>query len=416
VLETKIQGEQIPEWKQGWRVVVAAVTGMMLTSVHIYSTGVMIVPLENEFGWSRAQISTGMLICSVFSVLFSPFFGMLIDRFGPRRIALFGVSFYCLALASLSLASAAIWTWFLLWTLLAIALLNTKPTVWIAAISSLFDRNRGLALALLLCSTGLSQTFTPVIAHSLVEQFGWRLAYAFLGLGVALISLPILWFWFSSALDRQRLSGVAGVTATPDLPGLSAKEGFHSATFWRLAIAALAMSAAGGTLTVNLVPILAGSGIDMQDAVWLAGVSGASAICGRLLGGYLIDRMNARLVGGIAVLLPIATCIILILAPGNIPLVIFGIFLSGLAAGAEMDAIAYMASRSFGLRRFGLLFGTLSGVLALGVGLGPTLANLTYDLTRSYEYVLWAIIPLSLLTSVMFLTVAPYPDFEAKSE
>jgi MFS family permease len=179
----------------------------------------------------------------------------------------------------------------------------------------------------------------------------------------------------------------------------------------RLALAALAMSAAGSALTVNLVPVLSSTGLGRGIAVSLAGLSGVSAILGRVIGGILLDRYNARLVGGVAVLLPMATSAILLSAPGQVSLAVLAVLLSGLASGAEMDAIAYLAGRSFGLRKFGLLFGTLSGLLALGIGMGPTLANFVYDQTHSYEMVIWAIIPLSALTSLMFVTVPPYPIF-----
>ena len=404
-------GSVAAEWRGGWQVVVAAVVGMAISSLHAYSTGVMVVPLEKEFGWSRAGITSGMMICSVFSVLFAPFFGMFIDRFGPRRIALFGIAAYCAALAGLSFAGPSLVSWWVLWSFVAVALLNTKPTVWIAAVSGLFNRSRGLALAFVLSATGLSQVLTPAIATWLVAHHGWRSAYVMLGAGGALIALPVVWFWLSSAQDRVRMDQTDNPATKADIAGLSAREGFRSGAFIRLAVGALAMSIAGGALTVNLVPMLRTAGLDAASAAWLAGLSGLSAIGGRLVCGYLLDRLNARIVGGVMVLLPILTCAILLYAPAHLPILVLGVFLSGIASGAEMDAIAYMATRSFGMRNFGLLFGTLTGVLSLGVGSGPTLANLIYDHTGTYQIALWAIIPLSALTSWMFFTVNPYPDF-----
>lgn len=399
------------EWKAGGPVVAAAVVGMAVSSLHAYSTGVMVIPLEQEFGWSRASITSGMMICSVFSVLFAPFFGMFVDRFGPRRIALLGLTAYCAALASLSLAGPSLVSWWVLWTFVAIALLNTKPTVWIAAVSSLFNRSRGLALALVLSATGLSQALTPALTNWLVEQHGWRSAYVALGTAGGLIALPVVWIWFSSLQDRSRLSRAQGAETAEPLPGIAAHAGFRSGAFVRLAVGALAMSLAGGALTVNLVPILRSGGLDGTSAAWLAGLSGASAITGRLVCGYLLDRFDARRLGAAVVLLPIITCAVLLQAPASTGLLAGAIVLSGLAAGAEMDAIAYMASRSFGLRNFGLLFGTLTGILSLGIGLGPTLANLAFDLSGSYRLALIAIVPLSLLTSAMFATVPRYPVF-----
>lgn len=143
--------------------------------------------------------------------------------------------------------------------------------------------------------------------------------------------------------------------------------------------------------------MLSATGLSRGVAVSL---SGLSAILGWVIGG----------------LLPIATSAVLLGASGNVRLAIIGIFLSGFASGAEMDAIAYLAGHSFGLRRFCLLFGRLSCLLALSIGRGPTLATFVFDTVHSYEVVIWAIIPLSALTSLMFLTVPPYPTFDKAAE
>src|SRR5688500_9286299 len=119
-------------------------TGYAISSVHLYSMGMMIAPLEAEFAWSRAQISSGLLIISVILFPCSPFVGVAIDRFGPRRIALIGVAVYCTGVALLSVAQQAMWTWWLLWLVVAFGHLCLKPTVWVAAITGLFDSSRGL--------------------------------------------------------------------------------------------------------------------------------------------------------------------------------------------------------------------------------------------------------------------------------
>ncbi|HEX7856343.1 MAG TPA: MFS transporter [Sphingobium sp.] len=400
------------EWSRGWTVIAAAMAGMAMSSVHAYSMGVMIGPIEAEFGWPRSQITLGMMISSLMSVALSPFFGMMIDRFGPRRIALLGVLFYCASLALLSTATASLVTWCLLWTVLATSILSVKPTLWVAAVTSLFRERRGMALALVLSATGISQAVTPAITYSLVEHFGWRMAYLALSGGSFLITYPLIILFFRSARDLGDAAPSWTTSSTPDQgPGLSVRDGLRSAAFLKLGIAALAMSLAGAVLTVNLVPVLTSAGFTTGQAAGVAAVSGGSAIVGRLGCGYLLDRYDARFVGGISVLLPIGTSLILLYLPGHLGAAILAALLGGLAAGAEMDAISYLSGRFFGLRNFGALFGSLAGILALGVGMGPSLANLIYDMSKSYAIVLWSIVPFSLLTSAMFLTLGSYPKF-----
>src|SRR5262245_32074958 len=104
-------GGAASEWRSNWTVVLAGAAGGSLATIHLYSTGVMMAPLEQEFGWSRALISSGVSIVSVVGVILSPFLGMLVDRIGARRVALTGAILFCLFVASLSLATSNEWSW-----------------------------------------------------------------------------------------------------------------------------------------------------------------------------------------------------------------------------------------------------------------------------------------------------------------
>ncbi len=404
------------EWRDHWPVAVACVAGVALGSLHAYSMGVMIVPLEEEFGWSRAQISSGMLISSIFSVLFSPFMGLLIDRVGPRRIGMIGAAVYCCALAMLSLATPSIWSWWLLWSVLAVALLQIKPTVWVTAITSFFNESRGLAIAVALSAVGLSALVTPIITYHLVELLGWRMAYVVLSAGWATLTLPLIFVWFTSAQDRQRTRVTARQVTDEKivLIGLTWREGLRTATFYRLAAAAFTMSVANAAVMMNLIPIFTFTGLPRATAAAIAGLGGFFAVVGRLGGGYLLDRFSARMVGSISVLLPVIPCALLLGIPGSLTAAIISAVLLGLASGAELDAVAYLAGRHFGMRNFGTLFGAITGAMTLGIGVGPVLANHVYDVTKSYNPLLWSFIPLSVLASWLFLSSGSYPNF-AKS-
>src|SRR6218665_1340374 len=91
------------EWKQGWPVILASGAGMSLPSLVMFSMGLFVAPLENEFGWSRTVITSGMTVMAVVGFFFGPVIGLLVDRFGPRRIAVPGVFLYCSMFAALAL-------------------------------------------------------------------------------------------------------------------------------------------------------------------------------------------------------------------------------------------------------------------------------------------------------------------------
>lgn len=410
---TAAHGSALAEWRTSWTVAITAMLGCSYTSIHVYSIGVFIFPLEAEFGWTRAQISSGMMILGVVGVLLSPFVGAAIDRWGPRRIGLTGAVLHLCTFASLSLVSANILSWWAAWLIVSTSAVFISPTVWAAAVSSLFHKSRGLALAVALTGTALSSMAVPALGHTLVEQLGWRGAYVGISLSYAVVTLPLLWLFFYGASDRQRghaRSGVEPAAPTAVLSGMTAREAFLSRKYLSLSLGAAALMFASGGILVNLVPILKADGLSVGTAAWIAGMTGIGTITGRLVTGWLLDRYQANVVGALGVVLPIFTAGLLLAFPGSIPLAIAAVLLLGLNLGSEVDAVGYLVARHFGLLAFGALFGTIIGITNLLLGVGPLVANHIYDLTRSYDTFLWIAIPTCLVASLFFLSVGRNPD------
>jgi predicted MFS family arabinose efflux permease len=402
------------EWKKGWGVVLAGALGMGVASSTVYSLGVFMQPLEQEFGWSRAEISSGMTISSVVSVFSAPLMGIVIDRVGARRVALLGVTLFCLAIACFSLATPSLWSWWGLWLFYAACAATMKPTVWATGVSSMFVKGRGLALSLMLCGTGLGSSLTPIIGNYLIDGFGWRTAYVGLAAFWFVLVAPPVFLFFTSAKDLRRIKPELAQAAAP-LVGVTAREGLLS---WRFAVLALAGFLAALTVVsfvANLVPILSSQGLARQQAANIAGLVGLATVAGRLLGGYLLDRINGNLVGGVSLLLGVAASLLLLTWPGSGAIAAAAVLLLGLALGAELDCVAYLTTRHFGMRSFGVLFGTISGLLALATGLGPFLVSLVYDFSGGYGMVLIAYVPLCLLASACFFSLGRYPDWEGQS-
>jgi MFS family permease len=289
-----------------------------------------------------------------------------------------------------------------------------KPTIWTSGVSSMFTKGRGLALSAMLCGTGLGSSLTPIVSNWLIDTWGWRGAFVGLGLFWALLVVPAVFFLFSSVKDRHR-SGTLLHAPTPDLTGVAIREGLISWTFFKLATAAFVTSLAIVSFTANLVPIFSSQGIPRSEAAGIAGVIGFATVAGRLTGGYLLDRINGGLVGGVSVAMPIPSCVLLLCFPGDLHAAVAAALLLGLSLGVELDAVAYLSTRHFGMRNFGVLFGTISGLLSLATGLGPLLVSLSYDYNKTYDFVLMAYIPLCALASVLFLSLGRYPVFD-KSE
>ncbi len=404
------------EWRNGWMVVLAGVAGGSLATLHLYSTGVLIGPLEQEFGWSRAQISSGLTISAMTAVLLSPLIGMTIDRIGARRVGLAGTVLFCLFFAGLSQVTS-IWMWWALWGGIAVSAACIAPAVWAAGTTSLFTRARGMALAVTLCGTSIGALAVPMATHLLIEKLGWRGAYLGLAGAWGLITLPLVWFCFSSALDRRRGGLQTRATERPSAsPGRSIWQKVGSWRFVRLAIAALSIITVASSFLTNFVPMLKAEGYATGPATAVAGLIGLGSLTGRLSGGLFLDRIDGRYVAAISVLMPVATCLIMLFAPASVIAVSIGAFALGLAVGVEWDAVAYLVSRHFGVGSFGTVFGTLTGLSLLFNGLGPTLTSYIYDQSGSYTLAIWGFIPLCLLSCLMFLLLGPYPAVEGEGD
>lgn len=404
------QHQMSRETIEDWLVVVTSAIGLAISLTHVYSMGAFIIPLQDEFGWSRSQISGGLSFVSVVSVLLAPFVGYSIDRVGSRRIALLGMAIYCGGLFALSFISKFIWHWWLTWVALAFGSILIKPTVWMVAVSSRFNRRRGLAIGLAMSGTGLSAATMPTIATELIQTLGWRAAYMSLGVGGVLIAFPMMLLFFK---DRSASSGTEKSSQPVLKPGMTIRAAIRSSRFVRLLIASFLVSFVIMGLTVHFVPILASHSISASASAAIAGSIGLCSMIARVGTGYLLDRYNGPVIAAIAFVLPLFACALLLNFDGStISALLVGAIL-GFSLGAEVDVIAYLSSRYFGMRNYGTLFGTMVGVFSVGLGFGPTIAGAIFDEFGSYDWVFWTFGPVCAVSAALVGFLGPYPDFTA---
>ena len=394
------------EWQRYGGNLPPAVLGMALVAVHAYALGVMIGPLEREFGWSRAEISAGPLVTSVVALLLAVFGGKAVDHFGPRKVALIGVPSYAITLALISTAGPSIYSWLALYALLAVALIMIYPSVWTAAIAQRFDNNRGLALAVVLSGTGIASTIVPYLCARLIEAYGWRGAYVGMGALSFIIVFPLVLLLFAKGKPPER---PADNNLAKALPSSTMGE-LLSPKFIRLAIGGVIYALGATGLGINAVPILMEEGFTLIAAAEVAGLIGIGTITGRIVGGFLIDRIDARFVAvgcGVGALISAST----FLATDNSTLAAsIACVMLGLTAGAEYDACAYLTTRHFAQRHFAALFGMMGGLFGFTSGIAPFIANSLYEIFGNYDAILWAVIPMFAVACVMFLSLGRYPD------
>lgn len=406
----RTRGAAGAEWRAHGPLVLAAAAGMTLSAIATGSIGVIMGPLEAEFGWSRAEISSGPSLVSIVAMVLGTAVGLTIDRLGSRVVGIAAAVLICAALALMATVSDSLWHWWALWAIVGLAA-AAMPTVWLTPVSSRFTAGRGLAMAVALSGTGITTSLAPIVANYFVENGGWRTAYVGMAGIWALVTLPlILLFFHGPAPAPKRAPGDA---AQAPLPGLTAREGFRSPAFYKIVAAAFLSTVAGVGLILNLVPVFISTGIDRTEAAWIAGLLGVSTITGRLFSGWLMDRVNAAIIASCATVLAIVLPITLLVAPGSTTGAAIATVGYGLVGGAKIPSIAYLASKHLGPRAFGTLYGTINASVALSVAIGPFAANLVYDATKSYDLVMWAAVPLLAIAALLYASLGRYPDFAA---
>ena len=144
------------EWRRYWPLVLATSAGMALAAMLSVCFGIVLEPMEQELGWSRAQISSGPFIVSMMGLVLAAPAGHLIDRFGARRCGILVVAISLVASVTIGLTDE-LWQWQAAWSLFGIPAAFTS-TVWLAPVSTIFEKGRGMAIAITISGIGVSQT------------------------------------------------------------------------------------------------------------------------------------------------------------------------------------------------------------------------------------------------------------------
>src|SRR5260370_15955695 len=159
----------------------------------VFSFSVFFKSLVLDFHASRAAVSFAFSLFNIMGALLIPCTGMLIDRFGAKRVILVFTLLYGLLLCSALWVGSGLWQLYLLFTVLGIAMASgPAPVPYGVVISHWFNRHRGLALGLSMMGIGIGSVVVPILAQRLITLFGWRTAFAIFGAAVLLLPLPVI--------------------------------------------------------------------------------------------------------------------------------------------------------------------------------------------------------------------------------
>jgi len=397
------------EFSQGWRPLLAATIGTMcgIFTLTNYSQGFFVGPVTAEFGWTPPQFFLSYTVMMCLGLITGPIVGSLVKRYGLRSIGIFGLIGHSLAYVLLSFNTGSLTVWYASWALLGLLGAGSLPIVWTGVLNGWFTKHRGKAIGITMMGTGLGAFILPPIVEFVISNYGWRLGYRTIGLGAMCISLPIVFSLFRENTTAQ--TGDAGATG-PTSWGITRSQAMRTTNFWLLgAVMFVTVIVLTGLLS-NFPRIMGEQGFAPSAIAGIASVMGITVVIGRLAVGILVDKFWAPGVAAVFFMLPTIALLIILRGDVDTSTAMMIAIMIGLAAGAELDLLAYLTSTFFGPDHYPEIFGAIIAFFLVGAGIAPPLFGAVAQATGGYATVLSVAVGMLVACIVMFLAMGRYPE------
>jgi len=364
----------------GWKVVLAGFFGVMgsFAAVVPYTFGVFLKPLSSEFGWHREAISAGFSVAALTVAAASPALGYLLDRFGPRRIVLPCIAIFCSGYISLAWLTPHLIHFYLAFFAIGLVGNGTAYLGYSRSISTWFVRRRGLALSMMLAGGSCGAMLLPVIAQSAITHYGWRGAYAILGLLAFVLGFPL-----AALFLREHPTAVQSTQGSSKPDGI-VRDALRGRIFWIIAVTVCLYASSLNGALAHLSALLTDRGISAEGSAYAVSIIGASALIGRVLTGLFLDRFFGPRVSQWMLLMTVIGMGLLSVAHSLVSGLVAA-SLIGFSMGSEGDITPYLLSRYFGLKRLSTLYAFTWTMYAIGAAVGPIVVGRLFDSLGSYR-------------------------------
>lgn len=346
-----------------------------------------------EFGWDRATITSGN---AAGKVIVGPLFGFIagwvIDKLGPRKLMLTGILFGGIALIGLSMMTS-LWQFYIFYLFNALGYLFGGPLPNQVLISRWFKSSRGRVMGIAYLGIGVGGMLVPQIAKALNVEFGWRGGLMWLGVIMIALAFPMTWF-----IKENPEGAIKQPKAEePKVPFVNILKGWP---FYLLVIGSMCSIGAVSGTSQNLKLFMS---IDLnysqQQAANIMSVVLGSSIVGRLIMGWLADKIQKKYVM-ILIYALVSVSIPLLFAARNENVMYLFAFFFGMALGGDYMIIPLMAAELFGVKVMGRVMGIIISVDGLGEAFGPMLAGWLRDKSGNYAYGFSALIILAIIGTI----------------
>lgn len=345
-----------------------------------------------EFGWTRATVTSGNAFAKVFVGLLGFFAGWFIDRYGPRRLMLAGILMGGIAVIGLS-QMTQLWHFYIFYLFNALGYMCGGPLPNQVLISRWFSKSRGKAMGIAYLGIGIGGMLVPQAARWLNAHFGWHLALMILGMAMIAIAFPMAWFVKENpeVNPQEKLPEENKIPLTGIL---------KSWPFYLLVIGSMCSIGAVSGTSQNLKLFFS---LDLKysqgEAANVISLMLASSIFGRLFMGWLADRIPKKYVMVLIYCL-VAWSIPLLYYVSTPGVVYLFAILFGIGLGGDYMIIPLMAAELFGVRVMGRVMGIILTMDGLGEAFAPMLVGWLRDRSGSYANGFAALIVLAAIGTV----------------
>jgi len=401
----------------GWWVVLASAGIQLIGGLFFaHSFSLYVVELKSEFAWSNFHLSLAFALTRMESGILGPLQGWLADRFGPRIVLVVGTLMFGGGLMLFSYTTS-LFSYYM--SVLAIAFgasLGGFATLMVALVNW-FQQHRSKAIAASQLGYALGGLALPAMAFS-IQAFGWRSTAFASGFLVIAVCLPLSWLVRHRPADiGEEMDGAPPSAQEVDIKTIpvefTAREAIQTSSFWLLSAGhAFSLLAVSSILLHAIQHMHTGLNFSLIKAAGMMSIVMACQIIGQIVGGYLGDRYDKRIISMICMLGHTSALLLLAFATNEAMVVAFAV-IHGISWGTRGPLMVALRADYFGTKAFGMIMGISSLVVMFGMMGGPIVGGLMSDLYGNFVYSFATIALVSLLGAICFYFATPPPRPQA---
>ncbi len=400
-------------------VAASVATNTILSAAYFQGFGVLIIPMERTFGWDRWVVSAAMSLRQLESGILSPAIGFLLDRFSSRKLIFWSAIIAAVGFIGLGTTNGIVGFFFFFVVISLGASGASHAVTWPVIVSRWFRRNRGLATGLAVTGPIFGSPLV-ILNAQIVEAYDWRvvlIGYGFLVLGgVTLLSMLVrdrpepYGLRPDGDAPEEAVSTGRSTDPSPRRPdsGLTLHAVLRTKEFWLFTIYLSGTFTVNSAFQVHMIPYFQQDiGLTAAQAALVMSMVFIISGIGRVGGGYVLDKMDYRLVlAVVAALMGLSLLYLQLVDVDTVASTLPFALMFGVGFGCLVPMRGAVGSTMFGTRAFGGILGLLQGA-SVGAGVvGPLVMGIIFDLYGSYSVGIWGLLVISALMVPMSLAMA----------